>query len=259
MPLPSILLVHGPATGAWLWETWRRELTGSGWQVIVLDLRGHGLSTPADLASITMQDYLADVTFVASQVEASQGAHPVLGGWSTGALIAMMYAAQHATPPALLLMSPSQPLEVAGRAPIDVVRQASGETLGPDVFGVYPGDPVATRAAQPDLTDGEVTRLLQRIAGERESGIAYRQVLRGISVAAGSVRCPSLILHTSEEAEHAALLKAHLQAETLVVPGAGRWGIVCHDPAVAEAAVGVDAWLRRSIGDQVHPEGEEES
>jgi acylglycerol lipase len=244
MRAPSLLLVHGPATGAWIWDFWRRELSGLGWQVMVLDLRGHGMSMPADMATLTMQDYLGDIASVASQIAAAQGVHPVLAGWSTGGLLGMMYAAEHEQPPALLLLSPSMPLEVAGRAPIEVVRKASGEVLGPEVFGIVPGDPDATRRAQPDLTADEVDWLLKRIGEERESGVAYRQVLRGISIPAGSVRCPSLILHTNAEAETAASLRAYLNGDSLLVPGAAHWGIVAGEAAVTGAAPSVDAWLR---------------
>lgn len=248
MPVPSVLLIHGPATGAWIWEHWRRELGRFGWQVIVLDLRGHGLSMPTDLAATTMQDYVADIASVTRQVEAAQGVHPVLGGWSTGGLLAMMYAAERQQPPALLLFSPAMPVEVAGRAPIDEVRRAAGETLGPEAFGVYPDNVEATMVAEPDLTREEAERLLEKVRDEQESGIAYRQVLRGISVPEGAVRCPSLILHTNDDAGPAASLAAHIQGETLLVPGTGRWSIVAHGAAVADAAPGVHDWLSRTLG-----------
>ena len=249
MPQPSLLLIHGPATGAWLWEAWRRELAALGWQVIVLDLRGHGLSMPAGLPEITLQDYVADVDSVCSQIAAAQGVHPVLGGWGTGALVTMMYASEQAAPPALLLFSPAMPLEVAGRAPIDAVRAAAGETLGPEVFGVYPEDREASRAALPELTAEELDRLLEHIAGERESGIAYRQVLRGISIAPDGIQAPCLVIHTKDEAAESASLAAHLRGESLIVPDVGRWGIVLHDQAVKGAAPAVDDWLRRILGD----------
>ena len=247
MPLPSLLLIHGPATGAWLWERWRPALGSLGWQVNVMDLRGHGLSMPTDLATVTMEDYVADVASVASQIDATQGVHPVLGGWSTGALVAMLYAAGHPKTPGLLLLSPSLPLEVAGRAPIEAVRQASGEVLGPEAFGVFPEDREASRAGLSDLTDEELDRLLELVAGEQESGIAYRQVLRGMSVPAGAITCPSLVVHGSDDAGLAESLAAYLGGERLRVPGDGRWGIVCHDPLVASAAADVDRWLRRRI------------
>src|SRR3990170_2727197 len=119
MAYPSLLLIHGAATGAWVWDAWRRHLPPLGWQVNVLDLRGHGRSLPTDLSSVTLEDYVADVESVTRQIAAAQGGHPVIGGWGMGGLIAMIYAAGHQETPALLLFSPAPLLEVAGRASLD--------------------------------------------------------------------------------------------------------------------------------------------
>ena len=59
MPYPSLLFVHGAASGAWVWATWRRHLRPFGWMTNVLDLRGHGLSLPMDFTTVTMEDYVA--------------------------------------------------------------------------------------------------------------------------------------------------------------------------------------------------------
>ena len=49
MAYPSLLLVHGAANGAWVWDAWRAALKALGWEVNVLDLRGHGRSLPVDM------------------------------------------------------------------------------------------------------------------------------------------------------------------------------------------------------------------
>jgi pimeloyl-ACP methyl ester carboxylesterase len=236
-------MIHGPATGAWIWDLWRRQLTDCGWQANVLDLRGHGRSMPIDLATVTLEDYVADLASVTVQIEAAYGVHPILAGWSTGALIAMMYAAQHRQTPGLLLMSPVAPVEVAGRAPIEVVREAGGDLLGPATFGVFPKDRQKTRESLPELTEDELDLLLQRIAGEQESGIAYRQALRGVSVEAGAIECPSLILQPEADAEAGQALASYLKGEAEIVPREGHWGIVCHGQAVTAMTPVVDAWL----------------
>lgn len=190
MPRPTLILVHGAATGAWVWEPWRRHLTPLGWEVNVLDLKGHGRSLPVDLSTTTMEDYVADLDSVCVQIEAARGAHPIVGGWSMGGLVAMMYAAQHPATPGLLLFSPSMPVEIAGKASIEQQRLHPEPVLGPRAFGVYPEDPQASRAALFDSTDEELIRFLGRSAGAQESGLAYRQRLRGISIPAPDVLGP---------------------------------------------------------------------
>jgi len=184
VPRPSILFIHGGITGAWIWDAWRAHLSPFGWEVNVLDLRGHGRSLPADMALITMDDYLADVASVAEQVAAARGAYPVIGGWAMGGLIAMLHAAREPRAPGLLLFAPSPPLEVAGRAEAEVVRQTPSGPFGAEVYGLYPDDLEASRQALHDLTDEEAAAVLEQVRGAEESGLARRQRRRGISLAA---------------------------------------------------------------------------
>jgi pimeloyl-ACP methyl ester carboxylesterase len=248
MELPSLLLIHGAANGAWVWDAWRRHLGALGWSVNVLDLRGHGQSLPTDMSAVTMQDYVADVESVASQIAAAQRRQPVIGGWSMGGLIAMMYAAEHAETPALLLFSPSPPLEVAGKASPEAVRATPSGPFGPELYGVYPADAAASAGALSDLTREEIERVLERSQGAVESGLARRQRKRGISVPAASLRCPVLVIYGEEDRQFPPEVNAktavYLDGDSLSVTGAGHWGIVYGERAVTEAAPAVDRWLR---------------
>ena len=247
MPAPSLLLIHGAATGAWVWDLWRRELGSLGWQVNVLDLRGHGRSMPADLSTVTMEDYVADVASVTLQIEAAQGVHPVIGGWSMGGMVAMMYAMQHAETPALILLDSMVPAEI-WKADIDTVRKYGGALLTPVAFGIHAEDRERSRPALFDLDDSELDSYLANCAGAEESGLAFRQALRGISIPAGSILAPALVV--SGGADGAGLdgnrkLADYLDGELLNVPGMGHWGIVCHGPAVADVAPEVSRWLQK--------------
>jgi pimeloyl-ACP methyl ester carboxylesterase len=249
MPVPSLLLIHGAATGAWVWDLWRRELGALGWQVNVLDLRGHGRSMPTDLSAVTLEDYVADAASVTVQIEAAQGVHPIVGGWGMGGLIAMMYAQEHAATTALFLVDSMTPGEVR-KADIDTVRKYSGAILSPETFGIHPDDRERSRPALFDLEDDEIDAFLSKAAGAEESGIAFRQGLRGVSIRADSIACPTLVLSPGANeagAEGNRLLSEYLKAELLGVPGVGHWGIVCHGSAVAEAATTADRWLRRVV------------
>ncbi len=251
MARPPLLFVHGALTGAWIWDTWREQLERLGWEAIVIDLRGHGRSLPADFTSVTIDDYLHDLESVVPQVAAARQQQPVVAGWGIGGLLAMLYAAAHQETPALVLLSPPPPLEVAGRASPELVRQVPPGPFGPEQDGLYPDDREASRAALFDLGDAEVDRALLNLKGAQESGFACRQVLRGISVAPGAIRCPALVLYGEEDAcrppEQNRRLAAYLGAEQIGVAGAGLWGIVCHEEAVIAAAAALDAWLRSHL------------
>jgi pimeloyl-ACP methyl ester carboxylesterase len=200
---------------------------------------------------VTMEDYVADVASVTQQIAAAGGSHPIMAGWSMGGLIAMMYAAAHEDTPGLLLFSPSPPLEVAGRAPPEEVRQTPSAPFGPELYGVFPDDPNASREALYDLSEEEARRVLVNSAGAQESGLARRQRKRGISVPAGSIRAPSLVVYGEEDRHFPPdlnrRLAIYLAGESLSVPRSGHWGIVCSERAVAATAPGVDAWLRANI------------
>ncbi len=251
MPLPSLLCIHGSANGAWVWDAWRRHLKPLGWQVNVVDLRGHGLSHPIDFTTVTMDDYVNDVASVTPQIAAATGSHPVMVGWSMGGLVALMYAAAHPEMPGLILFAPSPPMEVAGRAPGDEVRKTPTTAFGPELYGIYPDDIERSRPALFDLTDEEAASVVQRSAGALESGFARRQRQRGIAVAAETVTCPVLVVYGEQDRavspDHSRGVASYLHADTLALPEAGHWGILYHDESVAAAAPRVDAWLRRSL------------
>jgi pimeloyl-ACP methyl ester carboxylesterase len=254
MPYPSILLVHGAANGAWVWDSWRAALGALGWEVNVLDLRGHGRSLPIDMNEVTMESYVGDLESVAAQIAATQGQHPVVGGWSMGGLVSMMYASKQPEVPCLLLFAPSPPLEVQGKATLDELRKTPLTPFGPELYGVYPADIEASRAAMPDLTDEEIARVLERSAGAEESGLARRQRKNGVSVPKGSIACPSLVVFGEEDAmispEHSRGVAAHLWGETLAVARAGHWGVAYSERIVSQTAPSVDAWLRRALPEE---------
>ena len=250
MAYPALLFVHGAANAAWIWDAWRRQLRPFGWEANVLDLRGHGRSLPVDFTTVTMDNYVEDVESVTAQI-ATQSRAPVLAGWGMGGLVAMMYAMKHPETPALMLLSPSPPAEVADRAsPVERRRTPPG-AYGPELYGIDPSDPASARAAQPDLSDAEAAQAIASLTGALESGVARHQRLRGVSVPAGAITCPVLVIHGEEDAyfppDLNEKLAYDLNADRFVVPEAGHWGIVYHESAVAAAAMHASGWLRRVL------------
>lgn len=251
MPYPSLLFVHGAANGAWVWDLWRQHLRPFSWDTNVLDLRGHGRSLPVDFATVTMEDYVADLESVTTQMTASKGRHPVVVGWSMGGLVAMMHAARRDDVPALVLLSPSPPLEVQGRVSAAEVSKTPAEPFGPEFYGIYPSDVAASMPAMPDLTAEEARKVVANSAGALESGVARRQRQRGISVPAESVSCPVLVFAGENETgftpEQNKRLAELYGGQCIVLPDASHWGIVYHSPTVADAAMKLDSWLRKSV------------
>ena len=249
MSIPSILCLHGAANGAWVWDTWRRHLAPLGWEVNVLDLRGHGRSLPVDYSTLTMDDYVADVDSVVRQIAAHDGMYPVLMGWSMGGLIAMMSAAITKEIPALALFAPSPPLEVAGRVTGDEVRKTPSGPFGPEVYGIFPDDLEKSRNALFDLSDEQASRVLASSSGALESGFARRQRKRGISVPADDIQCPSIVIFGEQDGsqppEQCRKLATYLDATTIALPALGHWGILYDEEAVARTAVQLDGWLRK--------------
>lgn len=248
---PSLLCIHGAANGAWVWDSWRRHLSPLGWAINVVDLRGHGRSLPVDFSTVTMNDYVADVESVAGQIAAQKGSYPVLLGWSMGGLIAMMYAMSQTETPALVLFAPSPPMEVAGRASGDEVKQTPSSPFGPELYGIYPNDFEKSRAALFDLTEEQARLVLAKSSGAVESGFARRQRKRGVSVSAGEIRCPSIVIYGDQDTaispSHSGAVADHLGATAMVVPGLGHWGILYNEEVVAETALRLDDWLRKTL------------
>ena len=254
MAYPSLLLVHGAANGAWVWDAWRAALKLLGWQVNVLDLRGHGRSLPADMTGVSMEDYVSDIESVAGQIAAHYGRYPVIGGWSMGGLLAMMHAAGHPETPALLLFAPSPPLEVQGKGTPEGIRRTPLAPFGPELYGIYPDDLQRSLPALFDLNADEAARVLEMSRGAEESGLARRQRKTGISIPAGAIQCPAMVIHgTADSAispEHSRETGCLLGAAIASVDGVGHWGIVANRDVAADLAPAVDDWLRSVLQDE---------
>ena len=98
--VPPILLLHGLASAARIWDLVAPFLTARGYVVTALDQRGHGESdkpnTGYDFATIIADDTAA--------VQALNIERPILVGHSWGALVALQYAAVHPEQTTALVM-----------------------------------------------------------------------------------------------------------------------------------------------------------
>jgi pimeloyl-ACP methyl ester carboxylesterase len=89
--LPPILLLHGLASAAHIWDLVAPLLAARGYIVTALDQRGHGESDKPDSG----YDFDTIVADDATAVRALHIVRPIIVGHSWGALVALQYAAVH--------------------------------------------------------------------------------------------------------------------------------------------------------------------
>jgi pimeloyl-ACP methyl ester carboxylesterase len=231
---PPVVLVHGAANSGAVWPFWQQELAERGWPSYAIDLRGHGRSTPCDLARTTMQDYADDVASLAEQLAAA----PVLLGWSMGGLVAMMAAAQQGAG-ACVGLAPSTPARQVDPA----IELRSGE-FGPEEYGIT-SDDLADQPAMPDLDIEEREIALASLC--RESRLARDERKAGVVIE--SLPCPLLIVTGAGDAQwpRSKYDGLWLPADFVEVEGASHWGLVLSRRALSQAAPAVVAWLEGNV------------
>jgi pimeloyl-ACP methyl ester carboxylesterase len=93
-PRRPVLLVHGLASNARLWDGVARRLAAAGHQVVAVDLRGHGRSEqPAD--GYDTETCAADLAALCAQLELTGRRAPVVAGQSWGGNVVLALAALH--------------------------------------------------------------------------------------------------------------------------------------------------------------------
>ena len=153
-PGRAIVLVHGAANSAGVWQLWQTALAGHGWTTHAVDLRGHGADA-TDLSTVSMRDYAADV----AEFARSLAALPVVMGWSMGGLVAMM-AARAGIAAACVGLAPSTPA-----MSVDAVPPLRTGVFGPEEYGIAGRDP-NDQPAMPDLDLDERNVALASLASE---------------------------------------------------------------------------------------------
>ncbi|HVC34775.1 MAG TPA: alpha/beta fold hydrolase, partial [Chloroflexota bacterium] len=176
---PPVVLIHGAANSALVWTFWQRELAARGWASHAIDLRGHGRSEPIDLSRTSMHDYAADVTTVVAQLSRK----PIVIGWSTGGLVALLVA-ESGLAKACVGLAPSRPARQIDTSVIPRTGEFGGEE-----YGIVNDDP----EEQPEMSDVDrEERMIALASMSRESRLARDERRRRIPVQA--LLCPLLIV-----------------------------------------------------------------
>jgi pimeloyl-ACP methyl ester carboxylesterase len=125
-----VVLLHGLASNARIWDGVAQRLAGAGLRVAALDLRGHGESeqpaTGYDFATVC-RDLEAALLALGTE-------RPVLAGHSWGANIALQYAAERAGAVAGLVLVDGGFIGVADWP--GMTREVARERLAPPRFAV---------------------------------------------------------------------------------------------------------------------------
>ena len=229
-PRPPVVLIHGSANSAGIWQGWQQALAQTGWSSYALDLRGHGRSAAVDLAHVSMTDYAQDVQELVAQLRQP----PVLLGWSMGGLVALMVAARGGVA-ACVTLAPSVPaLQVNTTTPLRTGVMTAA------AYGITSTDP-AVQPAMPDLTLEECAIALMSLGPESLYARDERQ--QGIVIPA--LPCPLLLVTGSQDGLWPTTRYADLwlPATRLEMVGASHWGLVLNGRALATYVPQIVAWL----------------
>ncbi|MCU0497860.1 MAG: lysophospholipase [Anaerolineae bacterium] len=103
--LTPLLLVHGAWHGAWCWEEhFAPYFANRGYGVTTLSYRGHGKSDGRQhMRRHSVMDYVADVAYVAQQIERERGVRPLVIGHSLGGFVTQKYLETYEAPAAILV------------------------------------------------------------------------------------------------------------------------------------------------------------
>ena len=125
-----VVLLHGLASNARIWDGVAQRLAGAGMRVVALDQRGHGESEqPA-----SGYDFATVGRDLAAALDALGLARPVLVGHSWGANVALQYAAERSEAVAGLVLVDGGFLGVADWP--GMTRELARERLAPPRFAV---------------------------------------------------------------------------------------------------------------------------
>ena len=197
----SVLFVHGMWGGSWYLRNYLYAAAAAGWDAWAVNLRGHGESAaPGGLDRVRLDDYVDDVRRCLDRL-----GEAVLVGHSMGGLIAQKTAEGGGVAAAVFITS-APPRGIVGlRWP--VLSRMAGylpAMLAGRAFTVSRAhaDFLFLNGLAPEQRDWAFPRF------GAESGRAGRELaLGGLTVDAGSVRCPTLVVG----AEHDRITPAALQ------------------------------------------------
>jgi len=230
---PTLVMLHGFTGSAAGWGSHLEALAASGWQVIALDLPGHGRSdAPGDAQCYTIESCQRYILATLQELGVNRG-EAVLLGYSMGGRIAL-YTAFSGFFRALILESASPGLEDQAsreqRRFSDEALAASIERDGVQAF-IDRWEKLPLFASQNTLSPEARDALRRQRLHNRASGLA--QSLRGtgtgvqpsLHVRLPTLRIPVMLIAGELDTKFTAIARSMAQAlpqsQLCIVPGAG--------------------------------------
>ncbi len=103
----AVLLLHEADRDRGTWGTFSEKLVGAGFQVLALDLRGHGDSDPGPLTDADYPKMVADVDAGVAWLKSKGAAEVMVVGAALGANLALNAASDNTDITHLVLLSPA--------------------------------------------------------------------------------------------------------------------------------------------------------
>ncbi len=208
-PLPPILLVHGLASAAAIWNLTAPLLAGRGHRVVALDQRGHGESDKPDHGYAT-EEIVADDHALA---EALGLARPVVVGHSWGGSVVLQYAATYPEDVHAIVLVDGGFTQMSGRA--GWTKEQMLKNLAPPQFAGTPAETFLTfgrRGALGEVWSPAIEDALLHIIELRADGTVaprlalanHLQILEAMwdqptLALYGRVTCPILLVCPTQE------------------------------------------------------------
>lgn len=192
---PTAVFIHGAQNDHSVWALQTRYFAHHGYNVLAVDLPGHGRSKGAPLASVeAMADWLLALLDAAGVPQAS------LIGHSMGSLIALETAFRaSARVGRIALVGTAYPMKVSD-ALLDASR--NNEQMAIDMVNIWSHTSIAHKPSCPGpgfYVMGGSQRLMQRISAQNPAQVFYTDfsacnAYANGEAAAASLACPVLLL-----------------------------------------------------------------
>lgn len=226
-----IVLVHGLASNARLWDGAARAIAARGHGVVALDLRGHGLSDKPD-HGYDLHDVADDIVDVIRTIAHSDGrwTRPLVVGQSWGGNLVMSIAARHGDAVRGVVAVDGGTIDLASAFDS---WETCKRTLSPPALEGMPAARLRSyiRAAHPDWSeeaiDGQMHNMEHREDGTIKPWLTLERhlaILRGMWDAPPSTLWPAIsvpVLFTPAakgDDDHARAKQAQLELASSVLP-----------------------------------------
>ena len=197
---PTVVFIHGVQNDHSVWCLQSRSFANHGFNVLAVDLPGHGRSKGAALASVEEM-----AAWLVALLDAAGVARALLVGHSLGSLIALeasLLAPQRVSQVALL--GAAYPMKVSD-ALLDAARE--DEQTAVDMVNIWSHSSIAQKPSCPGpgfYTMGGSRRLMQRISALNPGQVFYTSfyacnAYANGQAAAAALRCPALFIFGSKD------------------------------------------------------------